>query len=366
MLTKTRIFVASSLLLLGSSTLSAADFQQGLDAYERGDYKSAYQQWQPLANQGDSRAQKRLGDLYKTGSGVPQNYRKAVDWYSRASKQGNDTAQNALGVLYMNGQHVHQNFSEALRLFQAAATKNNPDAMNNLGIMYTKGLGMDRNATEAERWYEKAAAMGHISAQHNLAFLRNYGTEATQAACSAQESTSGGTPLFSSDATGVTQLSCEVLGSSETPPAGATPVVATNAPLEPTSITVIAPEPMTRPAMTSPVAVPGPVMVPAPMPVMSPPTTTPEPVHTTRHYQQLAMQGDADAQYRLGVAYLKGVGMPQDFIVAYTWLNLAASQGIPAAAQRRDELMQRMTPSQLEQGQGLSRDYYQQYVAPFK
>ncbi len=358
MLGKSRILAVSSLLLLGATTLQAADFQQGLNAYSRGDYKAAFAQWQPLANEGNARAQKRLGDLYKTGSGVPQDYREAVNWYQRAANQGNADAQNALGVLYMNGQHVNQNFTEAMRVFKLAATQGNADAMNNLGIMYTKGLGMSPNPSEAEHWYSQAAAKGHISAQHNLAFLRNYGAEATQGSCSAQESSNGGTALFSSDSTGVTQISCEVLGASNK--AAPQPPMPSSANSEPTPM----------PA-AMPVAAPTPstVVIPA-APVQTNVNASPAPTRiavpqATSQYRTLAEQGDAEAQYQVAEAYRLGRGVPQDFILAYTWYNLAASQGISEALTLRDQLAQRMTPSQLEQGQGLSRDYFQRYVDPF-
>lgn len=48
----------------------------------------------------------------------------------------------------------------------------------------------------------------------------------------------------------------------------------------------------------------------------------------------LAEQGDAAAQYRLGMRYMVGEGLPQDFAMAAQWLNLAAEQGHVEAAYR--------------------------------
>ncbi|MFN2150265.1 MAG: SEL1-like repeat protein, partial [Anaerolineales bacterium] len=33
------------------------------------------------------------------------------------------------------------------------------------------------------------------------------------------------------------------------------------------------------------------------------------------------------AQYNLGLMYSKGRGVPQDYVKAHMWLNLAAAQG---------------------------------------
>ncbi len=42
----------------------------------------------------------------------------------------------------------------------------------------------------------------------------------------------------------------------------------------------------------------------------------------------LAEQGDATAQYNIGVMYSKGRGVPRDYVYvfAYRWFNLAAAQ----------------------------------------
>ena len=48
----------------------------------------------------------------------------------------------------------------------------------------------------------------------------------------------------------------------------------------------------------------------------------------TRH---AAEQGDADAQYNLGVAYDNGEGVPQDHAEAARWYRLAAEQGNASA-----------------------------------
>ena len=42
-----------------------ADYQAGMDAYNSGNYATALREWRPLAEQGDLRAQFRLGSLYE-------------------------------------------------------------------------------------------------------------------------------------------------------------------------------------------------------------------------------------------------------------------------------------------------------------
>ncbi|MGH3429994.1 MAG: tetratricopeptide repeat protein [Mycobacteriales bacterium] len=45
----------------------------------------------------------------------------------------------------------------------------------------------------------------------------------------------------------------------------------------------------------------------------------------------LAEQGDARAQYMLGLAYSLGRGVPQDYTAAATWYQRAADRGLAAA-----------------------------------
>ena len=53
------------LTLLVGTPASSADFQKGLDAYDRGDYATALREWTPLAEQGHAWAQYNLGVMYE-------------------------------------------------------------------------------------------------------------------------------------------------------------------------------------------------------------------------------------------------------------------------------------------------------------
>jgi len=103
-------FVAVA-LFVGSMTAHAADLDAGVKAHERGDYTTAIQIFQQLANQGNASAQNALGNMYHDGKGVPQDYAVAVGWYRNAADQGDAKAQFNLGVMYDKGQGVKQDYS---------------------------------------------------------------------------------------------------------------------------------------------------------------------------------------------------------------------------------------------------------------
>jgi TPR repeat protein len=46
-----------------------------------------------------------------------------------------------------------------------------------------------------------------------------------------------------------------------------------------------------------------------------------------REWAPLAKQGDADAQFNLGLMHDDGQGVPQDYSTAVKWYSLAAEQG---------------------------------------
>ena len=78
-------------------------------------------------------------------------------------------------------------------------------------------------------------------------------------------------------------------------------------------------------------------------------------------YEQAAAQGLADAQTSLGMLYEEGLGVPQDNVRTYMWYSLAAAHSIGAsqklAADRRDEVADRMTPAQIAEAQKLVREW---------
>ncbi len=108
---------------LGLTAPAWAGFDEGLAAYQRGDYATAVREWRPLAEQGVADAQYNLGVMYGEGLGVPQDYAKAVGWWRKAAEQGHATSQYNLGVAYHNGEGVPQNYAQAHMWHNLAASR---------------------------------------------------------------------------------------------------------------------------------------------------------------------------------------------------------------------------------------------------
>ena len=77
---------------------------------------------QAQAQQGDTEAQVRLGDLYAKGRGVPKDHTQARAWYERAAAQGHPIGQNNLAELYFAGLGGPPDYVRAYMWVSLAAT----------------------------------------------------------------------------------------------------------------------------------------------------------------------------------------------------------------------------------------------------
>ncbi|HXX73515.1 MAG TPA: tetratricopeptide repeat protein [Nitrospiraceae bacterium] len=137
-----------------------AGFEEGMTAYDRGDYAATVKEWRPLAEQGNATAQHHLAWLYLLGRGVPQDDQEASRWFLKAAEQGDSDAQTNLGSLYLLGDRIPQDVAEALKWLRAAASQGHPMAQTKLGIMYEDGHGVPQDRVQAYMWFSLAAGEG--------------------------------------------------------------------------------------------------------------------------------------------------------------------------------------------------------------
>src|SRR5258708_37283082 len=90
------------------------------------------------AEQGDPKAQSKLGSMYYYGKGVPQDYAEALRWCRKAAGQGYAKAQYNLGISYAEGQGVPQNYAEAVRWYRKAAAQGYAKDETVLEYMYDR------------------------------------------------------------------------------------------------------------------------------------------------------------------------------------------------------------------------------------
>jgi TPR repeat protein len=95
--------------ILGIAGAVAGPWEDGMAAYNRGDYVPAVRLFRPLAEQGNAKAQNVLGVMYRRGQGVARNSVRAFVWFSRAAARGDATAKAELRVSQtMTGEELAQ------------------------------------------------------------------------------------------------------------------------------------------------------------------------------------------------------------------------------------------------------------------
>jgi TPR repeat protein len=99
------------------------------------------------AEQGFPIAQLNLGELYRTGRGIPQDYSQAALWFRKAAEQDHVGAQFGLAEMYSAGNRNTARCGRRLPARHAQA-----------GDAYQEGKGVGPDAIQAYKWLSLASA----------------------------------------------------------------------------------------------------------------------------------------------------------------------------------------------------------------
>ena len=152
-----RVLALATLALLTACATPTHDSQEGLDALQSGDYQTALEIWQTLAEQGDANAQTNLGTMYSKGDGVAQDDAKAVEWFRMAAEQGYPAGQHYLGFMYASGKGVPLDYVSAYAWFALAATQEHPNSRQSLAFVEEKMNDFEIQSAQklAQEYYDK-------------------------------------------------------------------------------------------------------------------------------------------------------------------------------------------------------------------
>ena len=96
-------------------------------------------------------------------------------------------------------------------------------------------------------------------------------------------------------------------------------------------------------------------------------TVAEDDVEAVRWLRLAAEQGHGLAQYNLGIVYANGEGIPADPVESYAWYSVAESRSIEVLRNySKESVSWRLSQSQVEEAQELSRKYWSLYVEPFQ
>ena len=167
---------------MGGTVLAAPakSAEQTLDeawtAYNIGQYNKVVQMVQPLASDGNPRAQVLLGRCYENGLGVAQDMETAAKWFRIAAEQNYPEAQVQLGYLYELGAGVPKNDAAVADLMTRAANAGNAEAQFNLALYYSQGrYGFAKDQNQAFAWAKRSADQGFAQAQRYVGACYEFG-----------------------------------------------------------------------------------------------------------------------------------------------------------------------------------------------
>ena len=147
---------ASAALLVSPALAQDATVKAGVDAWDKGDFKTAVDLWRASATSGNADAQFNLGQAYKLGRGVPADLKQAETWYGKAAWQGHEQAEASYGLaLFSNGKR-----SEALTWLERAARRGDPRTQYVLGTMYFNGDVVAKDWVRAYALVTRASQTG--------------------------------------------------------------------------------------------------------------------------------------------------------------------------------------------------------------
>jgi hypothetical protein len=151
---------------------SGGAVKAGVDAWGRGDYRGAVEQWRGPAAAGVADAQFNLGQAYKLGRGVAEDAAVAESWFHKAALQGHAQAADNYGLaLFQAGRK-----SDAVPWLEKSSARGEPRAQLVLGTMTFNGDAVQRDLPRAYALVTRASASGLKPAAATLAQMERYVT----------------------------------------------------------------------------------------------------------------------------------------------------------------------------------------------
>lgn len=265
-----------------------------------------------LAEKGHVKAQMVLADFFVSGRVVPKAPAEAAKWYRQAASAGEERAdqkikdlaqsglagaQFQLGEMYLLGDGVVRSDTEALRWYTLAAEQGHRLSQYHLGRIYMEGPDDIRDSGRAGEWFSRAAGQGHARAQYLLGLMYESGRGMKHSETAAVEL------YVRAEKNGVKEAAGKIMALAET---GNTQAQFHLAEMYYAGRNVKA-----------------------------------DYTQAAVWYRRAAVQGHAGAQYNLGYLYAEGQGVPFDDDEARLWFDRAMNSGSLIAAKKIREMAQR-------------------------
>ena len=300
------------------------------------------------ARQGHTDARNALGILWLQDrdkvEGIADAALHARTLLRRKTERGDLDARDRLGLIYLEGRGVEVDAFKALELFKHTATEKHAGGRFQLGTMYRDGLGVPRDYREAAKWFRKAAEQGYADAEFALGAAYRGGLGVAKDPCKAKElfrqaEMQGNTPAYYEHRKIQCKFSVTLQEESrfrraaergDADAAFALAIAYRDCSGEAKKLFLKAAAKGHVPAFLELWRMDREGSTVSPLKHGSP---SAEPIETlqrerlVKSFRQAAKQGDADAEFALGVAYRDGFVVKKDRGEAKTWFRKAAKHG---------------------------------------
>lgn len=130
-------------------------------AWRVGHFEQATRIWQPLADQGQPRAQALMGWSHEVGQGSEQDMLQAIRLYRQSAEAGDAFGQYRLGDLYLRGVGVPRDLRASFHWMERAARNGDVPAMLKVGVLHLMGVNGRVDMAEAKQWLYQASQKGN-------------------------------------------------------------------------------------------------------------------------------------------------------------------------------------------------------------
>lgn len=108
-------------------------------------------------------------ELYSVAEWLPTDWEQAFNQYLPMAEAGDAKAQFNVGYCYARGDVMDQDFEKAFQWYQKAADKGDPRAHYNLSLMYERGESVIADAIKAKELFNRAIELGDDRPQNRTA-----------------------------------------------------------------------------------------------------------------------------------------------------------------------------------------------------
>lgn len=259
-----------------------------------------------------------------------EKYSDAFKWYSLAANNGSTSSQNHLAVMYFKGHGVIKNVQESAKLFKKSADSGDLDAEYIVGLMYFRGDGFQKNHQEASKYFTKVAEELEKQESDKLFELKDYYGSIKKNASFQNEYENDYKQKIENVKTVALFYRSLLYRSMIGLGMDDYILYSTQARITPEFYLGVI--------------------------YLSGEGVLQNYEQSAKWFRIAAFSDDNDttSQYNLALMYVKGMGLPKNLLLAHMWSNIASSSGDVQASELRDNIENIISPEQISQAQNMA------------